>query len=432
MDFLSDVSLVDGPFMWFCVGFGAVGGLYLLWRRQRSWPVVVLACLLLSVGVVALVHWILIDLMASFSENLPFETLVWSVIAVTALLLSIARLPRNGAKSRLLGCVAMLGVVLLCVAQVNLYFGLNKTVADLLGTAVARIQPLEPSLQRSAGSVPGPSLSAWKAPDSLPGGGVLRKAHIPGTASGFDARDAYIYLPPAYLSTPRPSLPVLILYAGQPGGPTDWLSGGRLRALLDRFAEDHGGLAPVTVVVDPNGSANANTMCMDSNIAHADKYLSQDVPAWISSTLDVSTDHRQWAVGGFSFGGTCALQMGTLHPNLFPSVVAFSAEREPALAKDRGKTIADSFGGDVEAFESRTPLVLMAERRYSGSGVYLVSGEADHEFTAYMHELADAARNSGFDTHEQSIARAGHSWDAVIEGMPGALGFLAKRWGIPQ
>jgi len=117
---------------------------------------------------------------------------------------------------------------------------------------------------------------------------------------------------------------------------------------------------------------------------------------------------------------------------LFPSVVPFSAEREPALAKDRGKTIADSFDGDVEAFESRTPLVLMAERTFSGSGVYLVSGEADHEFTGYMHELAEAARNAGFDTQEHSIAHAGHSWDAVIEGMPGALDFLATRWGIPQ
>ena len=75
---------------------------------------------------------------------------------------------------------------------------------------------------------------------------------------------------------------------------------------------------------------------------------------------------------------------------------AFSAEREPALAKDRNKTIQDSFDGDVEAFESRTPLVLMQQRTYAGSGVYLAAGETDHEFTDYMHELADAARNCGF------------------------------------
>ncbi|NQD90898.1 esterase, partial [Paenarthrobacter sp. CM16] len=294
------------------------------------------------------------------------------------------------------------------------------------------IQPLEASLQRSPDSTPGSELKAWKAPGSMPGNGILRKAEIPGTASGFTAREAYIYLPPAYQTEPRPALPVLVLFSGQPGGPADWLTGGQLRTQLDRFAEAHHGVAPVTVVVDPNGSSSANTMCMDSSIAPADTYLSQDVPAWIASTLDVTRDQRQWAVGGFSFGGTCALQMGTAHPELFPTVLAFSAEREPALAKDRSKTIQDSFDGDVAAFESRTPLVLMQQRSFPESGVYLTAGETDHEFTDYMHELAAAARNAGFTTQEHRIEHAGHSWDAVVRGMPGALGFLAERWGLPQ
>ncbi|BCW63645.1 alpha/beta hydrolase-fold protein [Arthrobacter sp. StoSoilB22] len=430
MDLLSDVSLVDGPFLWFSIACGGVGGAYLLWRRRRSWLLLVPASLLVAIGVVALIHWILVDLLASFSENLPFQTVAWAVPAVAAVLLCVARFPRNSWRGRSFSVAAMFGVLLLCVVQINLYFGLNNTVSDLLGTAVARIQPLEASLKRSPDAKPGPALSAWKAPDSMPRNGVLRKAAIPGTASGFNARDAYIYLPPAYQTAERPTLPVLVLFAGQPGGPADWLTGGQLRSLLDQYAEAHKGIAPVTVVVDPNGSANANTMCMDSKIASVDTYLSQDVPTWITETLDVSRDHKLWAVGGFSFGGTCAMQMGTSHPDLFASILPFAAEREPALAKDRSKTISDSFDGDVESFESRTPLVLMQQRDFSGSGVYLVSGEADHEFTSYMHELADAARNAGFATEEHSIPQAGHSWDAVIRGMPGGLDFLASRWGL--
>ncbi|VXB08696.1 Esterase [Arthrobacter sp. 9V] len=432
MDFLSDISLVDGPFLWFSVVCGSAGAAYLLWRRRRSWLLLVPVCLVVATVVVALVHWILVDLMATFSENLPFQTVAWAVPAVAALLLCAARFPRNTWRGRTLSVAAMLGVLLLSVVQVNLYFGLNNTVSDLLGTAVARVQPLEASLKRTPDAKPGPELSAWKAPDSMPRNGILRKADIPGTTSGFTAREAYIYLPPAYQTAERPPLPVLILFAGQPGGPADWLTGGQLRSLLDQFAETLHGIAPVTVVVDPNGSANANTMCMDSKIASVDTYLSQDVPAWISETLDVSKDHKQWAVGGFSFGGTCAMQMGTSHPELFRSILPFAAEREPALAKDRNKTITDSFDGDVEAFESRTPLVLMHERDFSGSGVYLVSGEADHEFTDYMHELAEAARNAGFETEEHAISQAGHSWDAVIRGMPGGLEFLAARWELPR
>ena len=171
----------------------------------------------------------------------------------------------------------------------NLYFGLNNTVADLLGTAVARIQPLEAEPSNAA-----PDSKARSRPLRVESAGVhaTKRNSAQGrhsrSVSGFSAREAYIYLAPAYQTAPRPSLPVLVLFSGQPGGPADWLTGGQLRSQLDRFAEAHHGVAPVTVVVDPNGSANANTMCMDSHIAPADTYLSKDVPAWITSTLDVS------------------------------------------------------------------------------------------------------------------------------------------------
>jgi hypothetical protein len=113
-------------------------------------------------------------------------------------------------------------------------------------------------------------------------------------------------------------------------------------------------------------------------------------------------------------------------------VVGFSAEREPSLAKDRNKTIADSFDGDVAAFESRTPLFLMQQRSYAGSGLYLAAGATDREFTDYMNVLADAAKEAGFTTQAHSIQHAGHSWDAVVRGMPDALDFLSSRWGLPQ
>lgn len=432
MDFLSDLRLVDGPFLWFAWLCGVAGGFFLLWRRQRKWPAVVAGSVLLAFIILAALHWVLIDVLATFSENLPFEVLAWSMPGTVAVLLCAVRLRRSSWKGRMGTIAAALGVILLSAVQVNHYFGLNNTVADLLGTAVARIQPLEAGLQRVPGSKPGQLPGTWKAPADLPDGGSLRRASIPGTESGFSAREAYIYLPPAYLASPRPSLPVLVLFAGQPGGPADWLTGGQLRAQLDRFAGQHGGLAPVTVVVDPNGSGSANTMCMDSKIAPADTYLSKDVPAWISKTLDVSVDPKQWAVGGFSFGGTCAVQMGTAHPDLFTSVLGFSAEQEPALAKDRNKTIADSFDGDTAAFESRTPLVAMRERQYQGSGMYLTAGATDHEFTDYMHVLADAARSAGFVVEDHSIDHVGHSWDSVVRSMPGALAFLAGRWGLPQ
>jgi len=340
--------------------------------------------------------------------------------------------PRHPAWATAVATAALVGVVLLSAVQINGYFGLNHTLSDLMGTAVARIQPLEDGLKRAPGAPAGVSLSEWNPPAELPDGGVLRRAVIPGSSSGFESREAYVYLPPAYRTTPRPALPVLVLFSGQPGAPADWLTGGALRSRMDRYAAEHHGVAPVVVVVDPNGSASGNTLCMDSRIARADTFLATDVPAWINRTLDVDPDPSQWAAGGFSFGGTCAMQMVTRHPDVYSSALAFSSEKEPALAKEREKTIAPSFGGDAEAFDRQTPLRLMQDNRFDGHAIYFGAGERDPEFIGYMDLLSEAARSAGFTVETRRIPGAGHSWETASKGLPGGLDFLASRWGIPQ
>lgn len=440
VDFIADIHLTDGPVLWIAWAAGAVGLCWLLWARGRRWALSAGAALLLSAGVVAGVHWLLIYAFSTLPEVLPREVLAWFVAVVFALFLWVLRLwklrrpsppkPRGAWRGRTAVTAAMLGVFLLGAVQINAYFGLNHTVSDVMGTAVARIQPIESALKRQpASAIPTP-LAAWRAPEGLPAGGVLRRAVIPGPVSGFSSREAYIYLPPAYQAAPRPALPVLVLFSGQPGGPSDWLTGGALRSRMDRFAAEHDGVAPVVVVVDPNGTASANTLCMDSRIARADTFLSQDVPQWIEQNLDIDTDHRKWAAGGFSFGATCAMQMGTRHPDVYASVLAFSSEREPALAKERKKTVDAAFGGDVAAFDAQTPLNIMQKTRFEGRAVYFGAGSRDPEFMAYMDELSAAARQAGFTVRAQPVANTGHSWEAASLGLPAALDFLAQRWGI--
>ncbi|MCW3767300.1 esterase family protein [Paenarthrobacter sp. PAE-2] len=432
MDFIADISLVQGPVLWCAWTAGAAGGLYLLWGRGVRWALRAVIAVLLAAAVVAAVHWFLVYVFYIFPGTLPWEIMAWSVAGVGALLLWLVRLRGPRWRGKAAATAALLGVLLLSAVQINAYFGLNRTVGDLLGTAVARIQPLETGLMRQPGGPAPTNLDNWTSPGNLPSVGLLRKAAIPGPRSGLNMREAFIYLPPAYRGTQRPALPVLVLFSGQPGGPADWLTGGALRSQLDRFAAAHNGLAPVVVVVDPNGSANGNTMCMDSRIAQADTFLSQDVPAWISQTLDVDNDPRQWAVGGFSFGATCAVQMGTRHPDLYPSVLAFASEQEPALAKERQKTIDVSFGGDTASFEAQTPLQLMKQGNFAGKTAYFAAGAKDPEFLGYMEVLSAAAGEAGFMIETREIANTGHSWDMASRALPGALDFMAVRWGISQ
>ncbi|MET1066339.1 MAG: alpha/beta hydrolase-fold protein [Arthrobacter sp.] len=460
MDFIEDLRLADGPVLLIAWAAGAAGLAYFLWhgarhgsrdstaRRLLEFLLPPAVAVLAAAALLAAAHWLMIYVFAVFPEELPREVLAWSLAAITALLLWIMRLwgiwrpgsvrapgqdgRRRPGRATAASTGALFGVVLLSAVQINGYFGLNHTVSDLMGTAVARIQPLEDGLKRTPGAPAGISLPEWVPPADLPDSGVVRRAVIPGTSSGFDSREAYIYLPPAYFATSRPALPVLVLFSGQPGAPADWLTGGALRSRMDRYAAAHHGVAPVVVVVDPNGSASGNTLCMDSRIARADTFLAADVPAWINRTLDVDPDPAQWAAGGFSFGGTCAMQMVTRHPDVYGSALAFSSEKEPALAKEREKTIAASFAGDTAAFDRLTPLRLMKDHRFDGHAIYFGAGERDPEFIGYMDLLSQAARAAGFAVEARRIPDAGHSWETASKGLPAGLDFLASRWGIPQ
>ncbi|MFJ6026223.1 alpha/beta hydrolase [Pseudarthrobacter sp. NPDC092424] len=443
MDWILDVRLTDGPLWWSALLLGSGALAYLLspsalparrsssrGDRLWSWACRVAGSAAWAFALVETLHWLLVNVFAVFPGNIADRVLLWVVLAAAACLISAARWRESRPRARAAATAAALLVVLMATLQVNAFYGLNRSVADLAGGAADRVPPLEPSLMREAGVSDGAALRRWQPQGSIPAGGVLRRSAIPGTASGMTTRDAYIYLPPAYFAQNRPALPVLVLVAGQPGGPGDWLTGGRLQEHMDAFAASHRGVAPVVVVPDPNGSQSANTMCMDTRIAQADTFLSRDVVGWIHSTLAVDTDHRQWAVGGFSFGGTCALQLGTRHPALFPAVLAFSAEAEPALAKDRNRTIEAAFPGDPDAFTRQTPLAIMERQRFDGSLAYLTAGSEDPEFLGYLHTLTAAAERAGFSVDSHEVKGAGHSWDTSSLRFADALGQLARRWGI--
>lgn len=423
MEPLLSLSLVDGPLYWTILCAGIAGSAFLLIRRDRRWLLAIAASVLAASGVVAVIHWLLVSVLTVFPEDLPFDVLVWSTVAFSALALLLFRLPGSAWRARSAAGVSFIAVLLLAALQINGYFGLNHTAADLFGHNVGRIPQLEEGFKKG---------SPRRLTVSLSDTGTVRRASIPGKESGFKAQEAFIYLPPAYHSGDRSQLPVLVLFAGQPGRPADWLTGGRVEQAMNAFAARHAGVAPVVVMVDPNGSDTANTMCMDSRIGRADTYLSIDVPRWINSTLEVSADSRKWAVGGFSFGATCAVQMTTLHPEIYPSFISFSGEREPSLGPDRQRTVEAAFGGDSAAFDALTPLNLMKQRSYEGHAGFFAVGSADGEFVSYAAELAAAARTSGFDVRHASVSGAGHSWAVAVQELPSAMEFLAPRWGLAQ
>ena len=426
------LSLTDGavPVAVLALAAVAVVGVVFGVLHGRSRAVGVGVALVLGVLAAVSLNPLAVDLLDLVPEPIPGPVVAWLGAAVAALVLTAVALATAswGGKAVALGCaVLMLAGV---GASVNRYFEEYETVADLV-SADADVEQVPATPTRTSQVEQSPVVARWDgtAPSES---GRLESALIPAPLSGLAAQPAFVYTPPAYDAPDPPRLPVLVLVSGQPGSPQDWVGPGELRQLLDRFAANHRGLAPVTVVVDPNGSVNGNTMCMDSQVAKADTYLGQDVPAWIVAELGVDANHRRWAFGGWSFGGTCALQMATRHPDLYPSFIDLAGEREPAISADRAQTVQIAFGGDTAAFEAQTPLTLFAQRTYPDSAGYFAAGGDETTVQTWMAEVSAAAQRSGMEVRTQIVPGQGHSWGVPHASLVPALDWLAPRMGFRQ
>lgn len=360
MDALKGLDLLTGAVPATAVVLAVAAGLFLLVRRGRHWPVAVAGAAAAAAVLAGGTNWFLTHVSGTTAHDLPGPVMGWIAVALWAVLLMVLNLFRSPWYRKILAPIAMALVVLTVALQINAYFGTYRTLDDLTGASTAGITALSPtgpgSARLTAPRDRGPVTARWVKPPGLPQTGTVNSVQIPGGTSGFTPRTSFVYLPPAYQAAYRPLLPVLVLVAGQPGSPSDWISSGRLKETMDSFAAAHQGLSPVVIVVDANGSGTGNTMCMDSAIAKADTYLSVDVPAWIRKTLSVDPNPQRWAFGGFSFGGTCAIQMAALHPEIYPSAIDLSGEAEPARSADRAETVRQAFAGNASAFTALTPL----------------------------------------------------------------------------
>lgn len=413
----------------------AAAALYLLIRRRPRWWAAVATAAAVAVLLDLGAGWWLVHGAGMSAHELPPSVTAWMAVAFLAVVLAVLNMAGTGWRRTLLAPVAMTTLLLCSALQVNAYYGAYRSIDDLTGASASSIPALpadtgQPLPAVLPGQILGPVARTWVKPAGLPSAGTVNSVRIPGQVSGFAARTGYVYLPPAYQAPSRPALPVLVLIPGQPGSPADWLGAGGLKDQMDAFAAAHDGLAPVVVVGDVNGSESGNTMCMDSRIARADTYLSVDIPAWIRTSLHVDPNPARWAIGGFSFGGTCALQMAALHPDLYPSAIDLSGEAEPALGADRNATIDQAFGGDRAAFNAVTPLSVLAARHNLHNRIYLAAGSQDGTFAAYQQQTGAAAAQAGMDVKSTLVPGVGHSWEVPRTSLGPALNWLAPTLGL--
>jgi S-formylglutathione hydrolase FrmB len=431
---LADLSVVHGwlhVLLLTAAGIGLLG--LLLLRRTRDWWTRSLPLAVLITLAVLALGWAVLQVTKPWPDALPVPVFVSAGSGV----LAVTLLPLGWRRQRwvvhVLAPAAALLAVLGAAVGVDTVYGSFPTVGTALQLppydTVSATQVLDrASRGETARPAPQPLSQSWHPPADLRSTGAVFQADIPATRSGFVARSAWIYVPPAYLAGDPPPLPLLVLIGGQPGGPRDWLDGGQLAQRMDAWAAAHRGLAPVVVMPDALGSTTGNPMCLDSALGRADTYLSQDVPAWAESTLHVDPDSAHWAVGGFSFGGTCALQLAVAHPDVFPTFFDASGQLGPTLG-DRARTVAAAFHGDDAAYTAHDPLAVLPTRSWPGSAGYLVVGAQDRSYEPQARTVVAAARAAGLPVTFLELPGA-HDWSVCTGGFERAMPWMATRMGL--
>jgi hypothetical protein len=345
--------------------------------------------------------------------------------------------PRRIVAAAALPCLALVAVgVALVVPPASLPVG---SVTSLLATgAGARTPGWGPiGLNRGPGYK---GIARWTVP-ALPaddGGarpspptratGVVGSVVIPGARSGFAARPAIVYLPPAALTAHPLRLPVVIALSGQSrgAGPLDVFAKGRIAAIMDGIAKRHGGVAPIVIVPDQLGPGSPNPMCVDSRLGDVATYLTTDVRDWALTHLPVATDRADWTIAGFSEGGTCAIQFGAGRPDLFGSLVDISGEEAPRNGT-LAHTVAVGFGS-VQAYAAASPFHLLSTHRYRDTEAFFAAGALDHRYGPVAVQMAAHAARAGMTVRTRTIAHLAHTWVTAGIGLRWGLDSLTSFW----
>jgi len=185
--------------------------------------------------------------------------------------------------------------------------------------------------------------------------GTVVPVAIPSDGSHFKHRGELVYLPPEWFATsPPPPLPTVMMIGGQFNTPADWTRAGNAVKTIDDFAAAHGGKAPVFVFVDSGGAFNNDTECVNGVRGNAADHLTKDVVPYMVSAFGVSPLRSNWGVAGWSMGGTCAVDLTVMHPDMFSAFVDVAGDFFPN-AGNKAQTIARLFGGNADAWAAFDP-----------------------------------------------------------------------------
>jgi enterochelin esterase-like enzyme len=428
-DFVLELDVIDGPFIIAAYAIAAAVFIYLLGRGSGwSWVLTVIVLLIVGAIVGIAVLWIAINVLDSFGGPVNEATWWWVPAAFAGITVAIWNLWHSRWWRKLIAVIAIPLFAATAALGINAAYGLSPTLGSMFHISTAdTIDIATPDPDQIADPAE-PLYLTWTPPPDLPATGSIGIVEdgVPNTQSGFPARPAQVYLPPAALVTDAPRLPLVIMMMGQPGDPDASFIG----AVLDDFAAEHDGLAPIALVVDQLGDPSSDPLCLDTELGMAESYVMQDVVPWAKTNLNVLQGPQYTTVAGYSNGGECAAYFGSKYPEVFGNLLAISPV-EYAGAEQSDEVLSSIFHSVQAAYDAVKPAAIMASKApYPDTTAIFTVGEDDDAFAPGAGRLADAATAAGMHTTFFAVPGADHGVSALNGGLEKGFDVLYPRLGL--
>ena len=428
IDDLLRLNIVDSPFVGVVYTLGVGALIYLVARRPTLRWVITSAVAVLVGALSSFITLWAVQATEAFGVELSVTTSIWVYVVFCSFCVAIVNLWKSRWWRKVIAAVSIVLFALVGTVGINADFGLDRTVADLVGISTQKpIKLPKPHPSPVNTVVAGGALWAnWKPPKNMPTAGTTGQVVIPNTLSGFKSRPAGLYLPPAALVANPPELPLVIMLMGQPGNPDPSFQA----PILNAFAARHSGLAPIVLVADQLGNPSIDPLCLDTaKYGKAETFITRDVVNWARAHLRILQDPAHWTIAGYSNGGECALAFGAKYPQIWGNVLDISGEEYPGSTKPL-QTLASVFGGNKAAYTAVKPLTILAAHHYTDTTAIFTVGSNDSIYRPEALAVNVAAKAAGWTTTYFEVPNGGHVLKALNGGLVEGYTVLYPRLGL--
>jgi enterochelin esterase-like enzyme len=430
IDAMLGLVIVEGPALITVYVIAAALFVYLLGREASArWVLTAIVVLIVGAMVGGGVLWFAVYILDLFGGPVVDVAWLWVPGAFAAITLAIWNLWRSRWWRKLIAVIAIPVFALTALLGINAAYGIDRTVANLLGISTAQKGNIrDPNVDPPPPDPAEPLYTTWTAPEGMPDKGEIGTPDppVPNTASGFPARPAEYYLPPAALVDDPPRLPLVIMMMGQPGDPdVSWIA-----EALDEHAAQNNGLAPIAIVVDQLSDPSIDPLCLDTDMGKVETYVMQDVMPWAKLHLNVLQGAKFTTVAGYSNGGGCAAYFGAKYPETFGNILAIAPTEYPGV-ENSAEVLSSVFGGDQAAYDAVKPEAIMAAKApYADTTAIFAVGQTDSAFAPGTKRLADAASAAGMRSTYYEVPGGDHGVSTLTGGLDEGFTLLYPRLGL--